>query len=162
MAMAMAMHSHRHSHRHRARLWLSPKCPLTEISIYQKVHLPKCPLTEISIYRKVRLPICLLTDLSAYRFVRLPICLPVYFMPMPTKHGLHQYYVTVAGDVALVLVYPSDFKLPLKITCFLLWLWYFPEMYLAPGHKKVPRPCTKVTLIAKNMISRRPTSSTQN
>ena len=30
---------------------------------------------------------------------------------MRTKHGLHPCYVTVAGDVALVLVYPSDFTL---------------------------------------------------
>ena len=28
---------------------------------------------------------------------------------MRTKHGLHPCYVTVAGDVALVLVYPSGY-----------------------------------------------------
>ena len=26
-------------------------------------------------------------------------------------------------------------------------LSYFPEMYLAPGHKKVPHPCSKMTLV---------------
>ena len=41
---------------------------------------------------------------------------PVYFATtarerMRTKHGLHPCYVTVAGDVALVLGYPSGFTL---------------------------------------------------
>ena len=36
-------------------------------------------------------------------------------------------------------------------------LWYFPEMYLAPGHKKVPHPWTTAFLLnLENRTSLKP------
>ena len=83
---------------------------------------------------------------------------------MQTEHGLHPCYATVAGDVALVLVYPSGFTLTiklhhvlfnkmlsLKIACFILWPFdIFQRFIWPPGTKKFPTPGLKV----QNLVAR--------